>query len=669
MAMNTLVVLAAILVLPSAAVDVTPLQKVVQMLEGVLAKGKAEKQDESVEFAKYQAWCDGVQKAKKQSIKELGDEIMQLTADADAADADAEVLGQEIGDLNKETGSLTAQKNTATALRKKENTDYKAAHLDVSESIDAIGRAIAVLKSRKADVPQSLLQVANSNLIDAKSKAVINTFLTMGAELGEGAPEANAYEFQSGGVVTLLEKLKGKFEDQKFTLEKEEMTSKANFQVLAQQLTDDVENNNDGVEKKTALKAKRIGAAADARGDNEVASKSKAKDEETLTSTLAECKATSEDFENNQVTRAEELKAINKAIEILGSGAVAGNAGKHLPAAALLQKQGTVFASLRSNSQPEVSKRVAEFLQARAKKLGSKYLALVATRAQQDPFAKIKKMVKGLIVKLQTEANAEADQHGFCTTELATNKQTRTNKASSVDMLTANLEEKQALFAKLTTEIASLSDSVAATKAAQAAATQNRAEEKKTNAATVADAKEAQKAVAAATQVLKDFYAKSKDLALVQGQEAGQDGMHEDMQSAALPTYRGSQDSSTGIFGMLEVVLSDFARLETSTTNSEDSAQNTYEKMMDETNQDVAVKDAESKHKNKKADKANEDIRSLNKNLKLTQSELDTALNYYDKLKTKCVDTGNNYKDRKGMREQEIASLQEALQTLDGSDV
>ena len=37
---------------------------------------------------------------------------------------------------------------------------------------------------------------------------------------------------------------------------------------------------------------------------------------------------------------------------------------------------------------------------------------------------------------------------------------------------------------------------------------------------------------------------------------------------------------------MLEVVLSDFARLESETSSHEDSAQAAYDKMMDETNQE-----------------------------------------------------------------------------------
>merc|ERR1719408_306000 len=341
----------ALCVAPVSGSDVTPIQKVIEMMDGMLAKGKKEKHEEEVEFAKFHEWCDQVRDDKTKSIAEATAQIAELAAAIDKAEADAETLTEEIAELEKEVAKLTADADSATALRKKENGDYKAAHQDVSESIDAIARAIQVLKQREGDVAQSLVQVSSLSKISAQEKAVITSFLALQSGSEAGAPEANAYEFQSGGVVSLLEKLKLKFEDQKLALEKEEMTSKANFETLLQQLTDDIKADNAAIKKKTAMKAKRLGDAAQAKGDKKVAEKSKAEDEKTLSDTNAECKATSEDFENNQVTRAAEIKAIEKAVEILSSDAVTGNAEKHLPAAALLQKKvGTVFASLRSRS-------------------------------------------------------------------------------------------------------------------------------------------------------------------------------------------------------------------------------------------------------------------------------------------------------------------------------
>merc|ERR1719182_1063239 len=114
------------------------------------------------------------------------------------------------------------------------------------------------------------------------------------------------------------------------------------------------------------------------------------------------------------------------------------------------------MAQLRSTSQDDNKRqRLVEFLQGRASKIGSKYLALIATRATADPFAKIKGMIKDMIVKLMEEANAEADQHAYCQTELATNKQTRETKSEEVEELTAELESENALLEELTAELES----------------------------------------------------------------------------------------------------------------------------------------------------------------------------------------------------------------------
>merc|ERR1719506_2100702 len=177
-----------------------------------------------------------------------------------------------------------------------------------------------------------------------------------------------------------------------------------------QQLTDDIKADNASIKKKTATKAKRLEDAAVAKGDKATTEASKAKDEGVLSDTNAECQQTSDEYEKNQVVRIGEIKALTQAIEIMSSGDVTGMGDKHLPAS-LLQTKASALAQLRSTATKDdfVRQRVVEFLSGRAQKLGSKYLALIATRASADPFAKVKKMIKDLIVKLMEEANAEAD--------------------------------------------------------------------------------------------------------------------------------------------------------------------------------------------------------------------------------------------------------------------
>merc|ERR1719487_1891527 len=194
------------------------------------------------------------------------------------------------------------------------------------------------------------------------------------------APEAKAYEGQGGGVVAVLEKTVEKFTAQKLKLEKEEMQAFGNFQVLEQTLTDNIRFNDKSIDEKTKLKAQRKEDEETALGDKEATENALATDSKVLTDTNADCSAASDEFEKNQVMRAEEVKAIETAVGILSSDEVAGNAEKHLPAS-LAQVSATSFAQLRSsaNNEPEVRHRVAEFLQARAKRLRSRFLAVVAS--------------------------------------------------------------------------------------------------------------------------------------------------------------------------------------------------------------------------------------------------------------------------------------------------
>merc|ERR1719478_446928 len=151
-------------------------------------------------------------------------------------------------------------------------------------------------------------------------------------------------------------------------------------------------------------------------------------------------------------------------------------------------------------------------------------------------------MIKDLIVKLMEEANEEAEHKGWCDTELSTNEQTRKEKTAAVETLHAEIDELEASIAKLTEDITELTEAVAQLDAAMAKATSLREAEKAKNADTTKDAKAAQEAVAQALTVLKEFYEKAGDAKNVAGSDM--------------------EGQSTGVIGMLEVIESDFARLE-----------------------------------------------------------------------------------------------------------
>lgn len=646
----------------------SPIGKVVEMLQGMLIKGKAMKVQERTEFSKFSMYCTTTRKDTIKAIETAADDIVQQTAAIGKALSSAEELAEDISQERAEVARMENELAGAKAIRAKEKTDYDAAHKDFSESIDAVTRATKVLKEKAKDVPQSLLQIQSSSLIGPADKAAIQSFLAISeshaaSDSEEGPPQANAYEVQSGGVVAILEKLKLKFEDQKTTLEKEEASTKAAFQLLEQKLTDSIKDGNDTISDKSTSKAKRLETASDTKGDLAVTKKAKASDETKLSDLNTECDSKSAEYDKNQVTRADEIKALETAIGIMSSDSVSGAATKHNMVLVDDSDGSTSLAQFLSEDRNSRRKLVL-FLQARANKFGSKYLSLIASRAATDPMAKVKRMIKDLIVKLMEEANSEADQKGYCDSELGTNKVTRDGKTSEVEELTAEVEKLTAELAQMKQSISKLSQEITDLRASQEKSTDMRNEEKATNTETISEAKSAQVAVERATTVLKDFYASAAQPSLLQSDSSESDSVSEEMDEVAHAPYKGMQAGKGGVVGLLETILSDFARLESSTTSAEEDAAGTYNKFMEDTTTDIEVKGVEMEHLEKKSQTTGETIRNLKKELKATQDELDAALVYYEKLKPDCVDTGLSYQDRVEMRKAEIESLQEAMRAL-----
>jgi len=323
----------------------------------------------------------------------------------------------------------------------------------------------------------------------------------------------------------------------------------------------------------------------------------------------------------------------------------------------LLQAKSS-FSQLRADLNAQSQQRVATYLRSRAKQLNSRVLSTLASRVTDDPFRKVKKMIKDLITRLMEEANEEAEHKGWCDTELSTNEQTRKEKTEAVEMLHAEIDQLEASIAKLTEDIADLTKAVAELDAAMAKATKLRTEEKAKNTETIQDSEEAQTAVAQAITVLKEFYAKAADAtALLQQPEIFDS------------PYKGMQSENGGVVGMLEVIESDFARLESDTKAAEATAQKEYDQFMTDSKVDKAEKSTDIEHKTAKKQDETQALTVKKADLEGTQKELDAALAYFDKLKPSCVDAGVSYEDRVARRKEEIESLQEALKILNGEDI
>merc|ERR550537_1332261 len=308
-----------------------------------------------------------------------------LQADIQKYEADAAQLAKEIAKHDEDISTWEGDFKAASKVREIEHTDYVATHKDYTESIDALDEGIATLKKQAHDVKQaaaSLAQISASSIIPAESKRVIDSFPAQDPDdenLAVASPEANAYEFQSQGIVDMLTKLASKFEDERTDLEKEERNARSAFEMLTQDLKAQLEMATAARTEKSEAKAKALQNSADAKGDMQDATTTRDEDSKYLSDLTATCESKSSAFEERQQLRAEEITAVEKAIEILSSGAVSGASEKHLPA--FVQGQSS-FAQLRSDSQSPTQIRLAAYLRSQASRINSRILSALATRAE-----------------------------------------------------------------------------------------------------------------------------------------------------------------------------------------------------------------------------------------------------------------------------------------------
>merc|ERR1719310_2736781 len=383
---------------------VTPVQKVIQLMEGMVKKGTDEKQAEAVQFAAYKAFCDSTTADKQKAIKDANDKIEVLQADIEKFQTDATALGAEVAQLDEDISTWQKDTRAAQKVRDIENNDYQATHADYSSSIEALENGIETLRAQNHDLSQasaSLLQVRQQSFITPEAKRAIDQYLAQDPSIQDEnlaieAAQAKAFESQLQGIIDMLEGLKAKFTDERTGLEKEESEAKHAFEMLMMDLTGQIEAATEARTEKAEKKANSLQSAADAKGDLTDTSTTRDDDSKYVTDLISNCELKSSAFADRQTLRQEEIEAIQKAIEILSSDAVAGASEKHLPQ--LIQTNHSSLAQLRSDATSPAQKTVAAFLKDQAKRIDSRVLAMIALRVAADPFKKVKKMIKDLIV-------------------------------------------------------------------------------------------------------------------------------------------------------------------------------------------------------------------------------------------------------------------------------
>lgn len=640
------------LVVPGAvAVQVNPIEKVVQMMSDLEAKIIGEGKEVQKTYDEFAEWCEDRSKDLGFEIKTGKAQVADLTATISDETAKIDAATSKIDDLSADIASDEADLKEATQIRNKEAADFAAEEKELSEVIDMLERAIAILEKEMAGGASMMQLKSAGNLEQAlevmvKASAISQADSTRLAALVQtqaedsdsetGAPAAEVYESKSGGIVDTLNGLLEKAQGQLDSATKAETAAKNEFDLLKQSLEDEIKYaNKDMADTKKSL-AEASETKASAEGDLTVTKDSLAEDVTALGDLHSDCMAKAQDFEAETISRGEELKALamaKKAVKENTGGAT---------------EQTYSFLQLQSTADLK-SFEVVRLVKDIARKQNEPLLAQLASRMSSairlnhgaDVFAKIKGMISDMIEKLEKEQAAAAELKQWCDKEIAEATAKKEDASAIFEKLSTKIDSKTAESTKLKEEVVTLQKELAELAESQAQMDTIRADEKAAYEKNKPEMDAGLKGVKLALKILNDYYAKADK------------------------AHSSADGAGSGIIGMLEVIESDFTKGITEMVAAEQTAAATYEKESKENAIEKTTKEQDVKYKTKEAASLDKAVAELTTDREGVEAELDAVNEYLDSLDKKCTYKVESYEERKARREAEINGLKEALDILE----
>jgi len=207
-----------------------------------------------------------------------------------------------------------------------------------------------------------------------------------------------------------------------------------------------------------------------------------------------------------------------------------------------------------------------------------------------------------MLEKLESDAASDASHKAYCDKETSEATAKKDEKKALIDKLSTKIGSMSAKSAKLKEEVAALQKQLAELASSQAEMNKIRSDEKALYTKNKAEMEAGIEGVKKALEVLKQYYA--------------QEGA----------AHTAAEGAGGGIISMLEVIESDFARLEAETTAAEATAQKEYDEFMTDSKVDKAAKVKDIEHKTAKKQDQNQALTVKREDLDGTQKELDAAL-------------------------------------------
>jgi len=625
-----------------------PVSKVITLLKDMLAQLEKEGEQDQEIYDKMACWCDTNDKEKTKSIDEAETRIEQLTSSIEELTANSARLNTEIKNLEQEIAANQEALDKATALRKKQLAEFTAEEKDLLQSISALKSAIIVLSKHNGGSLLQVSQILSTSMLkhDKLLQSALSRSERKKALAFLQSSSSDEYAPQSGEIFGILTQMKETFEANLAASQKDEATNQKAYEDLKAAKEEEIAAGKAQAEEKTQELATTDEKNAQSKQDLADTKASLSADEEFLMMLKEKCSMTDTEWEERQKTRALEMEACSKALAVLSSDDAHDLFTKTFNPASFAQE----LVSKDSKTRQQVSK----LLKDEASKLQSPRLSALATKVRLDSFTRVKKAIDDMVAALMEEKADEIKHKDFCVEEFNTNELETERKERTKQDLIAKIEDLTMQIEELTKAIDTLKSEVAEIQLQLKRAGQDREKANKEFQAVIADQRETQKMLKAASDILASFYGK----AFLQ-QPAGPPP------PAGFEAYK--KQNGGGVIGMLKEIISDAAQMEAEAIRSEEDSQKSYEDFVKESNGSIEAKNKDIANKADTKAQAEADKVEAEEERDNTLLDLEQLSNYNAELHSSCDYLLKNFDVRQTARDEEVEALKQAKAILSGA--
>merc|ERR1719468_866852 len=272
--------------------------------------------------------------------------------------------------------------------------------------------------------------------------------------------------------------------------------------------------------------------------------------------------------------------------------------------------------------------------------------------SSQGVFDKVKGLINDMIAKLEQEAEEDATEKAYCDEEMAKTEAKKQELDDEIEKLTSKIDQNAAKSAQLKEEVKAAQESLAALAKEQAEMDKLRQEQNANYKIAKADLELGLGGVQKALEKLREYYGGAS---LLQDDNFGSF-----MQQPTAPKkHEKSSGAGGSIIGIIEVCESDFSKNLAAEEQQESDAVEEYETTTQENKITKATRNQDVKYKTQEFKSLDKEITELSGDKETSNTELAAVMEYYGKIKDRCVAKPETYEERTKRRTAEIEGLKQ----------